>query len=531
MEIVAGRYEIEREIGRGGMGVVLLARDSTLGRRVALKKLTLDATGTGAEEATRRFMREARLTSQLAHPCIVNLFDVLEVGNELFIVLEYYESESLADRVTRTGPMREEEVRRLGTQVSSALAYAHSEGVVHRDVKPDNILLGEKGAKLTDFGIARLTEGNQDSDTKLTQTGFYVGTPGYMSPEQIQGDQASSASDVFSVALTLYFALCNDEPFGSGAPAAVLYRIVHEPLNFERLAISEDLRRALSAASAKDPADRPSAAELAGQLAGAVPAPDPSPAVEAAKASVVQAFEPQITATAPDAQAVPTAPPLATPPLTPIPAQPGHPSVMTPPPGPLTPHDPSPKPKRAGLIVALVTIVVVVVLGMAAVIGARGARRAASPTTYTSSQGYSTSTPPGWNARYNAGDRSDEFTSRDTRARVLIGKMGPERADIEEKDAENLLKEYVREVIPIGSGLKVDDGITKVNVDEDYNGNPGVMFNIVVIDEQTRSRFTAEYFIFNAGESQWAVLTAAPEGTYERYRPAFNEIENAFTTG
>lgn len=523
MENVAGRYEIEREIGRGGMGTVLLAKDITLGRKVALKKLTIDSSGTGSEEAARRFMREARLTSQLSHPCIVSLFDVLEVGSELFIVLEYYESVSLATRIEQTGPMSESEVRTLGTQIASALSYAHGEGVVHRDVKPDNILLGAKGAKLTDFGIARLAEGTQDSDTKLTQTGFYVGTPGYMSPEQIQGEQASPRSDVFGVALTLFFALTGEEPFGTGAPAAVLYRIVHEPLDVEQLNVSNDLKVILTMASAKLPENRPTAAELSARLASAgsqLSAPvkgedhvDDHSSPETASQTPAMITPVYSPAPQPAVVALPTPPP-------------GAPSFAPQPPTPAM-QIPSTRSKTGLLIASVAGLIVFALIVTVFLIFMRGARTQAR-NEYVSQQGFKTVIPAGWNVQYNPVQRTDRFSARNGNALVLVGKIGPARSDINEKDNQALLSEYLTKNFQLDREFTVNDDLITVDSDARYAGNEGVGFRIVVVENKTRARFTGEYFVFNAQDSQWGVLNAAREGSFELHRRAFNEIESSF---
>lgn len=547
MEVIADRYEVEREIGRGGMGVVLLARDTTLGRRVALKRLTLDPMALAGDEATRRFMREARLTSQLSHPCIVNLFDVLEAGNDLYLILEYYESESLSARVQRAGPLAEHEARQVGAQVAGALGYAHSEGVVHRDVKPDNILLGAKGAKLTDFGIARLAEGKQDSDTKLTQTGYYVGTPGYMSPEQIKGDSATSASDVFSVALVVYYALTGEEPFGTGAAAAVLYRIVHEPLEVSSLNVSDDLKHWLMAASAKDPGQRPDAGSLGLSLdspagSGAMP-PSPVP-VPPAPSPVPAPLAHSMPQTPPPAGMGLGAPPAGSsaPGYTPPPQTPHTPPPQTPPPPPphpltgpgipaTTTGELAAKSSHGAVIAVLVGVLLLLIIGIAALFAMRKPPPApAAESEYTSPQGFSVVLPSGWTGEYGQSDRTDRLESPDGSANVFISKIGPSRDDLKALSGDALITEYVKRQLQLEGKLQLKEDIVTVDKDGSFGDYDAISFEFEVVDSASRSRYTAEMYVFSTGDSLWAVLDFAPRGSFENARSEFNEIESSFAT-
>lgn len=268
MEVVGGRYEVEREIGRGGMGVVLLARDSRIDRPVALKKLAPHSGFLDSDDAIQRFAREARLTGKLSHQRIVTLYDVVEEEGSLYLVLEYYPSQSLGERVRESGPLDEATTREIGAQIASALAAAHAAGVVHRDIKPDNVLLGEDGAKLTDFGVARSMAESGEPSIALTQTGLLIGTPQFMAPEQIKGERAGPPSDVFAAGLVLYFALTGSMPFAATDPAAIVYQIVHQPLDVSGVPASGELRQIIEAATAKSPGDRPDAIALKSLLAG-----------------------------------------------------------------------------------------------------------------------------------------------------------------------------------------------------------------------------------------------------------------------
>lgn len=268
MELIADRYEIEREIGRGGMGVVLLARDSVIDRHVALKRLAMSQEFLDSADAVERFAREARLTGRLSHPQIVTLFDVLNVDEMLYLVLEYYESMSLAEVVRDRGVLDEVATRLVGGEIASALASAHAAEIVHRDIKPDNVLLGDAGAKLTDFGIARSLADSASASVPLTKTGLLVGTPSYMSPEQARGEGATPAADIFATGTLLWFALTGGTPFGIDDPATTLYRIVHQDLDVSTLPVSPGLRSAIAAATSKSASDRPTADELRSMLVG-----------------------------------------------------------------------------------------------------------------------------------------------------------------------------------------------------------------------------------------------------------------------
>jgi serine/threonine-protein kinase len=251
-----GRYELLEELGRGAMGVVYKARDPQIDRHVAVKVLTT-APGLDPGEAQQhreRFQREARAAGRLAHPNIVTIHDVGEDQGRSFLVMELVEGQAL-DRILRTRrPLPLAEVLTIGEQVASALDYAHRHGIIHRDVKPANILLTREGAvKVTDFGIARIT----GADT--TQAGQTFGTPSYMSPEQVQGLALDGRSDIFSLGTVLYEVLSGEKAFPGETISTILYRIVHEdPIPLRRLdpAFPAALETCLQKALAKDPAAR-----------------------------------------------------------------------------------------------------------------------------------------------------------------------------------------------------------------------------------------------------------------------------------
>src|SRR5438876_1093196 len=214
---VAGRYSLERELGRGGMGVVYLAREVRLDRPVAIKLLPPEL---AAHDRLRdRFIREARTAARLSHPYIVPIHSVDEAGQFVFYVMAYVDGETLAQRVAAHGPLSPGETTRILREVAWALAYAHAQGVVHRDVKPANILLerGTARAMVTDFGIARLAHASGE-----TAVGELLGTPEYMSPEQAAGESVDGRSDLYSLGVVGFFALSGTLPFTAPTTQAVL---------------------------------------------------------------------------------------------------------------------------------------------------------------------------------------------------------------------------------------------------------------------------------------------------------------------
>lgn len=219
-----GRYEIERMIGSGGMGVVFKGVDTELNRPVAIKVLAPHLARSGA--AKQRFGRESRAAAAVVHEHVVAIHNVESDGATPFIVMQYVSGESLQARVERLGPLSAQQILRIGIQAASGLAAAHEQGIVHRDVKPANILLedGVERVLLTDFGLARTVD-----DASLTHTGLIAGTPNYMSPEQANGNPVDYRSDLFSLGSVLYFVATGHPPFRAERAMGVLNRICHEP--------------------------------------------------------------------------------------------------------------------------------------------------------------------------------------------------------------------------------------------------------------------------------------------------------------
>ena len=258
-----GQYEIEGEIGRGGMSVVYRARDRRLNRPVAIKVLPPELAHDGAIRT--RFTREAQMAAQLTHAHIVPIYDVGEQDGLAYFVMAIVHGGNLAALLTREPRQPVEEARRLLSEIADALAYAHLRGVIHRDIKPDNILLDESSgrAMVTDFGIARAME----VSTRLTATGIAVGTPAYMSPEQALGDrEVDGRSDIYSLGVLGYQMLTGRLPFSAGNSMALLLKHVSEPprpIAELRTDTPKSLREAVERALMKSPEDRwPTAASM-----------------------------------------------------------------------------------------------------------------------------------------------------------------------------------------------------------------------------------------------------------------------------
>jgi hypothetical protein len=283
-EAVAGRYAIERELGRGGMGVVFLARDLALDRLVAIKLLPPELAASAERRA--RFLREARTAARLSHPNIVPIHAVEESDGLVFFVMGYVAGETLGERVRRQGRLPAAEVTQVVREVAWALAYAHRQGVVHRDVKPENILLEREGgrAMVTDFGIAQVR-----GDAADTPAGQVVGTARAVSPEQAAGEPVDGRSDLYSLGTTAYLACTGQWPFDGESAASVLAQhLTQTPPSILELRpdLPVPLAHAIERCLAKAPEDRfASGEELAAALGTTLPAlaVTPAPVAKAAR--------------------------------------------------------------------------------------------------------------------------------------------------------------------------------------------------------------------------------------------------------
>jgi serine/threonine protein kinase len=250
-----GRYEVERKLGAGAMAVVYKAVDPLIGRTVAIKTIKFDdGFGAEVEELRQRLYREAQSAGSLNHPNIVTIYDIGEEGSGAFIAMEFIEGESLQEWMAKNPvPPVDRTVSIIG-QIASGLDYAAARGIIHRDVKPANILMTQDGrAKIADFGIAKF------STAKLTQTGAIMGTPAYMSPEQAMGKEVDGRSDLFSLGVIFYEMLTGEKPFSGSNPATIMYKILHEePVPPQRLNVTlhPAFDHIISRMLAKDPGKR-----------------------------------------------------------------------------------------------------------------------------------------------------------------------------------------------------------------------------------------------------------------------------------
>jgi len=270
-QVLSANYELETEVGRGGMGIVYCARDKRLKREIAIKVLPPELSFRA--DIRQRFLREAETAAQLNHPNIVPIYTVEERDNLVYFVMAYIKGDNLGQRLQQHGPIAPVEVRRILREVADALSYAHNRNVIHRDIKPDNIIIDEETgrAMVTDFGIARaLTD---SGDSRLTATGMAIGTPAYMSPEQSAGDSSiDGRSDLYSLGVVGYQMLCGQPPFvANNTPSMLVKHLSEKPIPVDERwpDLPQDLSRAVMMCLEKDPADRfPNAAAFALALDG-----------------------------------------------------------------------------------------------------------------------------------------------------------------------------------------------------------------------------------------------------------------------
>ena len=281
-QLIGGRYETVRPIGRGGMGTVWLARDTVLGRQVAAKQIG-DFSGE-SEGETRRAMREARAAAALNHPNVVAVYDVAEHEGTPWLVMEYVAGPTLTSAIRERGPMTPKGAADLGAQLAGALAAAHRAGIVHRDVKPANVLIGGGRPKLGDFGIAR-----SGGDEQLTQTGMVTGTPSYMAPEVAVGGHHGEAADVWALGAVIYFAVEGKDAYPPQGNALATLRSIaaHPPRRPER---AGPLEPVLADMLSRDPARRGTMSQVLRRLED----------VAAGGSGAVAGAAPTAVATAPD---------------------------------------------------------------------------------------------------------------------------------------------------------------------------------------------------------------------------------------
>ncbi|MGH3436270.1 MAG: serine/threonine-protein kinase [Sciscionella sp.] len=287
--LIAGRYRLGPRIGSGAMGVVWQALDERLHRTVAVKQLLLSPglTAAQSEEARQRAMREGRIAARLQHASAITVYDVTEDDGQPWLIMEYLASRSLADMLAASSTLSPQQAAGIGAQVAGALAAAHAAGIVHRDVKPANVLIAEDGTvKITDFGISRAV-----GDVTVTATGMLAGTPAYLAPEMAKGEYPAPPSDVFSLGSTLYAAVEGRPPFGtSDNPLALLHAVAAGNVTPPRQA--GQLTALLMQLLRSDPQQRPTMSEARDALRaiadGQLPQVSPNPPVQARKPAVSQ---------------------------------------------------------------------------------------------------------------------------------------------------------------------------------------------------------------------------------------------------
>ncbi len=305
-----GRYEIAGELGRGAMGIVYKAHDPVLDRSVALKTIALADNESGRGEYQKRFFQEAKAAARLNHPRLITIYDFGEEGDLAWMAMEMLAGTELRERIGQ-GPVPVREAVKIAEQVADGLGFAHEHGVVHRDIKPGNIMLMPRGqVKIMDFGVARV----RVSSVK-TQTGTRLGTPKYMSPEQATGRTVDHRSDIFSLGIVLYEMLTGASPFQGSDSTEVMYNVTsREAIAPSRInaEVPETLDLVLRKALAKDPEERyQDAYELAAdlqaclvELRGAASSPDASPLPGARTADAAAAEMEKTQLLAPDASAI-----------------------------------------------------------------------------------------------------------------------------------------------------------------------------------------------------------------------------------
>ncbi|MDQ4149816.1 MAG: serine/threonine protein kinase [Actinomycetota bacterium] len=287
--VVADRFVLTDLLGHGGMGTVWRARDQVLERTVALKEVSLppNIPESERESMRERVLREARAAARLSHPAAVTVFDVLEEDDNTFIAMEMVESPTLADIVAERGPIPPPEAARIGLEVLEALEAAHAKGIVHRDVKPANVMVSEYHVKLADFGVASVK-----GDPQLTATGLLIGSPSYMSPEQARGKSAGPPSDLWALGATLYFAVEGRGPFDRNGALPTLMAISHddppEPVH------AGDLAPVIISLLNKNPEQRPTARELRPMLDAVAASADATEAAPLDAAAGVIPFVPPV---------------------------------------------------------------------------------------------------------------------------------------------------------------------------------------------------------------------------------------------
>jgi eukaryotic-like serine/threonine-protein kinase len=264
---LGSRYQLSRELGRGGMATVYLAEDTERGERVAVKVLRRELTVILGQT---RFHREIQILTRLEHPNIVRILDSRQAGARFYYVMPFVSGDSLRARLDRQGSLQIEEVISISRDIAAGLDHAHARGILHRDIKPENVLLEKHRALVCDFGISRAIE--VAGDESFSSSGLVLGTPAYMSPEQATGGEIDARSDVYALGCLLFEMLTGEPPFTGASAQAVFARHLSErprPIRTPRPDVSPEMEQAVLTALAKSPAARPATATALVRLMGA----------------------------------------------------------------------------------------------------------------------------------------------------------------------------------------------------------------------------------------------------------------------
>jgi len=369
-----GKYEIQAEIGRGGMGAVYRGYDPALDRYVAVKVLAPHLVW--EKEFVERFLREARAAARLKHAGIVTIHDVGQEGDWYYFIMEYLEGQTLTEVIRQRGPLSSDEALSILRPLAAALNYAHHRGLVHRDIKPGNVIVDPAGqVTLTDFGIARAAQ-----ETRLTATGALVGTPEYMSPEQAKGLTVDARSDQYSLAVVAYEMLSGRAPFQAESTLALMYKVVHEPpppIRQARPDLPAEVEAVLAKVLAKEPGDRYATVSAFVEALGRALVGEVVEGVVARPEVAAPLVEPPTVVRAPEA-AVP--PPMVPPP----PVQTPAPAVApAPAPAAVPAAKPVPARKRVPVWVWALGGLTVLALVMGVVMGVGGIDGGSTPTPQT----------------------------------------------------------------------------------------------------------------------------------------------------
>ncbi|MFI0779795.1 serine/threonine-protein kinase [Streptomyces sp. NPDC021212] len=535
--LIAGRYRLAEQIGRGGMGTVWRAEDELLGRQVAVKQLHVSPNLSEEELTTmhERTRREARSAARITHPNVVVVHDVVDDGGLPCIVMEYVPSTTLADLLKEGGTLSPDETARVGRGMIAALRAAHAAGVLHRDVKPGNVLLGTDGrVVLTDFGIAMAT-----GTSTLTKTGEVVGSIDYIAPERVRGRKPGPASDLWALGATLYQAVEGRAPFRKPTPIETGYAIAVDPLDPPKRAGS--LAPLIEALLEKEPEQRPTAEETERALRG--PASEPETTVYPVEDRTTTTMVLTRTPTP-----APSSPPAPTPPPQPQPQpqpQPPRQQDATPPapiPAPVFSPAPPPKlssPRKARWAAIGTALAVVMVAGGVYVwktdgsfpsVSDSGPGTSASPSAtpspvpkgYHLAKGLGVSFPVPDNWTYDSDAEGKVDSTQEVR---YLDPTKMARLSVNVLDFAS--KDQVKHFEDVESALK-DEVLAydRTRLQETtFRGMPAAVWEF-------RFKGRARWFraidlgFGNEGDKEYAIYLSAPEDQWSQYRPIFDKVRD-----